>query len=81
MDTTEAADLARTILEDTETDPYLVSVEELDELFYDLGRQKNVEAAARWKHAVDTNEWPGYQGINRVLAPTWALDELEEEIY
>ena len=63
------------------TDPYLVSVEELDELFYDLGRQKNVEAAARWKHAVDTNEWPGYQGINRVLAPTWALDELEEEIY
>ena len=62
------------------TAPYLVSVVELDDLFYDLGRQKNVEAAARWKHAIDTNEWPGYQGINRVLAPMWALDELEEEI-
>ena len=62
------------------TAPYLVSVVELDELFYDLGRQKNVEAAARWKHAVDTNEWPGYQGVHRVLAPVWALDELEEEI-
>ena len=62
------------------TAPYLVSVVELDELFYDLGRQKNVEAAAQWKHAVDTNEWPGYQGVHRVLAPVYALDELEEEI-
>ena len=62
------------------TAPYLVSVVELDDLFYDLGRQKNVEAAARWEHAVKTNQWPGHQGINRVLAPMWALDELEEEI-
>ena len=62
------------------TDPYLVSVEELDDLFYDLGRQKNEQAAAKWKHANETGHWPGYQGINRVLAPMWALDELEEEI-
>ena len=58
-----------------------MSVVELDELFYDLGRQKNVEAAARWKHAKETNQWPGYEGISRVLAPVWALDELEEEIH
>ena len=62
------------------TDPYLVSVPELDDLFYDLGRQKNEQAAAKWKHANETGHWPGYQGINRVLAPMWALDELEEEI-
>lgn len=62
------------------TAPYLVSVVELDDLFYDLGRQKNEEAAAKWLHAKETNQWPGYEGISRVLAPVWALDELEEEI-
>lgn len=61
-------------------EPYLVSVVELDELFYDVGAAKNHAAAAKWKTAVQTNEWPGYQGINRVLAPVWALDEIEEEI-
>ena len=61
-------------------EPFLVSVVELDELFYDVGAAKNHAAAAKWKEAVRTNEWPGYQGINRVLAPMWALDELEEEI-
>jgi len=63
------------------TAPYLVSVVELDDLFYDLGRQKNEQAAAKWLHAKKTNQWPGYQGISRVLAPVWALDEIEEEIY
>ena len=63
------------------TAPYLVSVVELDDLFYDLGKQKNETAAAKWLHAKETNQWPGYQGINRVLAPMWALDEMEEEIY
>lgn len=61
-------------------EPYLVSMVELDELFYDLGRQKNKEAAAKWATATRTNHWPGYEGIARVLAPVWALDELEEEI-
>ena len=61
--------------------PYLVSVVELDDLFYDLGRQKNETAAAKWLHAKETDQWPGYQGINRVLAPVWALDDMEEEIY
>lgn len=60
--------------------PYLVSVVELDELFDDLGRQKNKEAAAKWRRAKETDQWPGYEGISRVLAPVWALDELEEEI-
>ena len=31
--------------------------------------------------AKETNQWPGYEGISRVLAPVWALDEIEEEIY
>ena len=62
------------------TAPYLVSVVELDDLFYDLGKQKNEAAAAQWLHAKDTNQWPGYEGISRVLAPVWALDEIEEEI-
>ena len=61
--------------------PYLVSVVELDDLFYDLGKQKNEAAAAKWLHAKETGQWPGYEGISRVLAPVWALDELEEEIY
>ena len=61
--------------------PYLVSVVELDDLFDDLGRQKNEEAAAKWRHAKETNQWPGYEGISRVLAPMWALDELDEEIH
>lgn len=60
--------------------PYLVSVVELDELLDELGCQANVAAATKWAHAKETNQWPGYQGINRVLAPMWALDELEEEI-
>ena len=60
--------------------PYLVSVVELDDLFYDLGKQKNETAAAKWKHAKETGQWPGYEGISRVLAPVWALDEIEEEI-
>ena len=62
------------------TAPYLVSVVELDDLFYDLGKQKNEAAAAKWLHAKETGQWPGYEGISRVLAPVWALDELEEEI-
>lgn len=60
--------------------PYLVSVVELDDLFYDLGQRRNYEAAEKWKRAVETNTWPGYEGVNRVLAPVWALDEIEEEI-
>lgn len=60
--------------------PYLVSVVELDELFDDLGGKKNEEAAAKWRRAKETDQWPGYEGISRVLAPVWALDELEEEI-
>ena len=60
--------------------PYLVSVVELDDLFYDLGQRRNYEAAEKWKRAVATNTWPGYEGVNRVLAPVWALDEIEEEI-
>ena len=63
------------------TAPYLVSVVELDELLDDLGCQANVAAATKWAHAKETNQWPGHRGINRVLAPMWALDELEEEIY
>ena len=54
---------------------------ELDELLDDLGCQANVAAATKWAHAKETNQWPGHQGISRVLAPMWALDELEEEIY
>ena len=62
------------------TAPYLVSVVELDDLFHDLGKQKNEQAAAKWLHAKETGQWPGYEGISRVLAPVWALDEMEEEI-
>ena len=60
--------------------PYLVSVVELDNLFVEVSRQKNREAAEAWKRAKESDSWPGYEGISRVLMPAWGLDDVDEEI-
>jgi len=53
--------------------PHLVSVVELSSDFVDLGRMANQEAAETYKHAKESGEWPGFEGVTTIIPPVWAM--------
>ena len=64
--------------------PYLPSVVQLDEDFLDLGRSKLDRAIHRYKHCLETDQWPGYPATLHHVAPKpWMLyaeeDQTEQE--
>jgi len=69
------------------TSPYLISVTQLSPEFMEIGRSKVERAIARFKHATETNEWPGYPAIIHSVEPKpWmiydedAQQDREEEL-
>ena len=61
------------------TEPYLVSVIELDEATEDLGRDRNHRAIDLYRRCLATGEWPGYPtDITTASAPPWAFRDAEE---
>lgn len=60
--------------------PNLVSVNQLDKQFRDMGRAKAREARRRFAECVESGEWPGYPSdVNLVSPPRWAVREFEEK--
>lgn len=54
--------------------PYLVSVNELDAEFYQLGREQMQLAIAIYADCCERDEWPGYPAeIHPVSPPPWAF--------
>jgi len=61
--------------------PYLVSVIELDEEAVDRGRVLMNRAVDLYRECTASGEWSGYNAVNSVSLPQWALfDQDEEEI-
>lgn len=61
------------------TEPYLVSVVELDVEAVNLGRQLNDRAKRIYRECVETNTWPGYPASAQAIwLPMWAVYQTEE---
>lgn len=60
------------------TEPYLVSVVELDIEAINLGRQLNDRAKRIYRECVETNTWPGYPSADLVSLPMWAIYQAED---
>lgn len=60
-------------------EPNLVAVVQLDDDFLEIGRQKLHRAIARYKHALDTDEWGGYPNIIHSVSPqNWMIYAQED---
>lgn len=59
------------------TPPYLVEVYELDDDALERGYRRNRRALERYLRCVDTDEWPGYTGVDysTLSLPKWAYAE------
>lgn len=60
------------------TEPYLVSVVELDWEAVNLGRALNDRAKRIYRECAARNEWPGYPAAEPVSLPMWAVYESED---
>jgi len=60
------------------TEPYLVSVVELDVEAINLGRQLNDRAKRIYRECVESGNWPGYPSGELVSLPMWAIYQAEE---
>lgn len=78
----EGTTLARFLFVVVEKEPpYLVGVNELDVIFQEMGKAAAAEARRRYRHGVETGEWPGYSTeIELAAPPAWAA-MLNEDLY
>jgi hypothetical protein len=60
------------------TEPYLVSVVELDIEAINIGRQLNDRAKRIYRECVESNTWPGYPNADLISLPMWAIYRAEE---
>jgi hypothetical protein len=60
------------------TEPYLVSVVELDIEAINIGRQLNDRAKRIYRECMETNTWPGYPTADLISLPMWAIYKAEE---
>jgi hypothetical protein len=60
------------------TEPYFVSVVELDAASIGLGAEMNSVAKANYRASVATGSWPAYPGMSTVSVPSYAFTEYEE---
>ena len=60
------------------TDPYLVSVVELDWEAINIGRGLNERAKRIYQECVESNTWPGYPASEPVSLPMWAIYQTED---
>lgn len=60
------------------TEPYLVSVVELDVEAINIGRQLNERAKRIYRECQETGNWPGYTTSELVSLPMWAIYQAEE---
>jgi hypothetical protein len=60
------------------TEPYLVSVVELDVEAINIGRMLNDRAKRIYRECVESNTWPGYPATELVGLPMWAIYQSEE---
>jgi len=60
------------------TEPYLVSVVELDVEAVNLGRQLNDRAKRIYRECAESGNWPGYPSGELVSLPMWAIYQAEE---
>ena len=62
--------------------PHLVTIVQLDPEFLELGESRFERAIARYKHATETNEWPGFPDIIHSVSPqawmTYAEDDQQD---
>ena len=59
--------------------PHAVSVARLDPEFLDLGERRLERAIARYQHAIDTGQWPGYPEHIHTIEPLPYMTYQEEE--
>jgi len=60
------------------TEPYLVSVVELDVEAINIGRALNDRAKRIYRECADSGNWPGYPSGQTVYLPAWAIYQAEE---
>lgn len=60
------------------TEPYFVSVVELDAASIGLGAEMNSIAKANYRASMATGSWPAYPGMSTVSVPAYAFNEFEE---
>ena len=60
------------------TEPYLVSVVELDWEAVNIGRALNDRAKRIYQECVETNTWPGYPASEPVSLPMYAIYQTED---
>jgi len=60
------------------SEPYLVSVVELDIEAINLGRQLNDRAKRIYRECIETNTWPGYPNADLISLPMWAIYQTED---
>ena len=60
------------------TDPYLVSVVELDWEAVNIGRGLNERAKRIYRECVESNTWPGYPASEPVSLPMYAIYQAED---
>lgn len=60
------------------TEPYLVSVVELDAEAINLGRALNDRAKRIYRECLESNTWPGYPAVEPVSLPMYAIYKTED---
>jgi hypothetical protein len=60
------------------TEPYLVSVVELDVEAINIGRQLNDRAKRIYRECMASGNWPGYPTAELISLPMWAVYKAEE---
>jgi hypothetical protein len=60
------------------SEPYLVSVVELDVEAINIGRQLNDRAKRIYRECVESNTWPGYPAAELISLPMWAIYQAED---
>lgn len=61
------------------TEPYFVSVMELDPASIGLGAELNSIAKSTYRSCVATDSWPAYPGLSTVSVPAYAYTQFEDE--
>lgn len=61
--------------------PYLVGVNEHDVIFREMGKASAKEARRRYRHGIETGEWPGYSTDIEYAAPPAWMAMLYDEMY
>ena len=60
--------------------PYAVSIYQLDETSIEQGRYEFKQLLSRYKHCLETNDWPAY-AIQTISIPRYAFQPLSGEYY